>query len=55
MPKERREIEAVRDRARKAWSKVMDKHEAALKVALETKRQLVELDLIIEGPKQKQA
>ena len=44
------EIEAVRDRARKAWNKVMDKQMAALKVARECKDQLAELERIIQRP-----
>jgi hypothetical protein len=43
----RPEIEAVRDRARKAWDRIERKQRAALKVALEYKSQLDELDKII--------
>jgi hypothetical protein len=46
----RPEIEAVKDRARKAWDRIERKQRAALKVALECKAQLEELDKIISHP-----
>ena len=44
----RPEIDAVKERARKAWDRIERKQRAALKVALECKAQLAELDRIIE-------
>jgi hypothetical protein len=49
--KRRPETEVVKDRARKAWDKIMRRQEAALKVALECKAQLAELDRIIKPEK----
>ena len=46
----RPEIEAVKDRARKAWDRIERKQLAALKVTLECKAQLDELDKIINRP-----
>jgi hypothetical protein len=46
----RPEIEVVKDRARKAWDRIERKQRAALKVALECKAQLEELDKIINQP-----
>ena len=46
----RPEIEAVKDRARKAWDRIERKQRAALDVALECKAQLDELDKIINQP-----
>ena len=47
----RPEIDAVRERARKAWDRIERRQRAALKVALECKAQLAELDRIIEPDK----
>ena len=49
------EIEAVKDRARKAWQELERKQLAALKVARECQAQLSELEKIIRGPEQKSA
>ena len=46
----RPELEAVKDRARKAWDRIERKQRAALQVALECKAQLDELDKIIYQP-----
>ena len=46
----RPELEAVKDRARKAWDRIERKQRAALKVVIECKAQLDELDKIINQP-----
>jgi hypothetical protein len=49
----RPEIDAVKDRARKAWDRIERKQRAALKVALECKTQLTELERIIHQKPEK--
>jgi hypothetical protein len=43
----RPEIDAVRERARKAWDRIERKQRKAIEEALEAKRQLEELEVIL--------